>query len=95
MRREHFDRLRPVCPTCRASGRPAADLRMGPIVRAEDDDIREGVLICTEQVCQREHPIVDGIPIVVADLPSWANHQLDAVLWRSDLSAFKIGRAHV
>jgi SAM-dependent methyltransferase len=46
------------------------------------------VLICTEQLCQREHPIVDGIPIVVSDLPSWAAHQLDAVLWRSDLSAF-------
>jgi SAM-dependent methyltransferase len=39
-------------------------------------------------MCQREHPIVDGIPIVVSDLPSWAAHQLDAVLWRSDLSAF-------
>ena len=39
-------------------------------------------------MCQREHPIVDGIPIVVSDLPSWASHQLDAVLWRSDLSAF-------
>ena len=88
MRREHFERLRPVCPTCRAIGRPAAELRLGAIVRAEDDDIREGVLICTEQACQREHPIVDGIPILVSDLPSWATHQLDAVLWRSDLSAF-------
>lgn len=88
MLREHFDRLRPRCPTCRAAGRSAAELRLGPIVRAEGDDIREGVLICTEQACQREHPIVDGIPIVVADLPSWAVHQLDAVLWRSDLSPF-------
>ena len=88
MRREHFERLRPVRPTCRAVGRPAAELRLGAIVRAEDDDIREGVLICTEPACQREHPIVDGIPILVSDLPSWATHQLDAVLWRSDLSAF-------
>jgi SAM-dependent methyltransferase len=88
VRREHFDRLRPVCPTCRASGRPAAELRLGAIVRAEDDDVREGVLICTESLCQREHPIIDGIPIVVADLASWTSHQLDAVLWRSDLSAF-------
>ena len=88
MRREHFERLRPVCPTCRASGRIAAELRLGTIVLAEDDDIREGVLICTEQTCQREHPIVDGIPILVSDLSSWATHQLDSVLWRSDLSAF-------
>jgi len=90
VRREHFERLRPVCPTCRASGRPAADLRLGAIVVVDrnDEDIREGVLICTEPLCQREHPIIDGIPIVVADLPAWASHQLDAVLWRSDLSAF-------
>jgi SAM-dependent methyltransferase len=88
VRREHFERLRPVCPTCRAAGRPASELRLGPIIRADADDIREGVLMCAEQLCQREHPIVDGIPIVVSDLPSWATHQLDAVLWRSDLSAF-------
>jgi SAM-dependent methyltransferase/uncharacterized protein YbaR (Trm112 family) len=88
VRREHFDRLRPVCPTCRANGRSASALRLAATVRVEDDDIREGVLICTEPTCQREHPIVDGIPIVVSDLSSWATHQLDAVLWRSDLSAF-------
>jgi SAM-dependent methyltransferase/uncharacterized protein YbaR (Trm112 family) len=88
VRREHFERLRPVCPTCRASGRPGSDLRLGPVIRAEGDDIREGVLRCAEPLCQREHPIIDGIPIVVSDLQSWAAHQLDAVLWRSDLSTF-------
>ena len=31
---------------------------------------------------------MDGIPIVVSDLQSWATHQLDAVMWRQDLSAF-------
>src|SRR5262249_20939978 len=35
-----------------------------------------------------EHPIIDGIPVVVSDLQSWASHQLEAVLWRDDLSAF-------
>jgi SAM-dependent methyltransferase/uncharacterized protein YbaR (Trm112 family) len=77
-----------VCPTCRASGRAAAELRLGAVIRADGDEVREGVLLCTEPLCQREHPIIDGIPVVVADLPSWAAHQLDAVLWRSDLSAF-------
>jgi SAM-dependent methyltransferase/uncharacterized protein YbaR (Trm112 family) len=88
VRREHVERLRPACPTCRVSGRPPAALELGAISRAEGDEIREGVLLCSEPMCQREHPIVDGIPIVVADLPSWASHQLDAVLWRADLSAF-------
>jgi SAM-dependent methyltransferase/uncharacterized protein YbaR (Trm112 family) len=84
--RPHYDRLQPVCPTCRASGRNAPRLQLATIVESEDDDIREGVLVCPEPACQREHPIVDGIPIVVADLQSWAAHQLDAVLWRNDLS---------
>jgi SAM-dependent methyltransferase/uncharacterized protein YbaR (Trm112 family) len=86
--RQHLERLRPVCPTCRAAGRAPAALRPGTVARSEADDIREGVLVCCEPVCQREHPIVDGIPIVVADLRSWASHQLDAVLRRHDLSPF-------
>jgi SAM-dependent methyltransferase len=61
---------------------------LGSLLRAEAGDIREGVLVCTEALCQREHPIIDGIPIVVSDLQSWAAHQLQAVLWRDDLSAF-------
>jgi SAM-dependent methyltransferase len=59
------------------------------VIRDEaEEDIREGVLVCTDPLCQREHPIIDGIPIVVSDLQSWAAHQLQAVLWREDLSAF-------
>ncbi len=88
MRREHLERLKPVCPTCRASGRAPSELRLGNIARCDGDDIREGALVCTESLCQREHPIIDGIPIVVADLQSWTSHQLDAVLRRDDLSPF-------
>jgi SAM-dependent methyltransferase len=61
-------------------------LRLGTVARSEADDIREGVLVCSEPLCQREHPVVDGIPVVVADLQSWAAHQLDAVMRRQDLS---------
>src|SRR4051794_9283389 len=48
----------------------------------------EGVLLCPERLCRREHPIVDGIPVLVVDLVSWAAHQLPAVLRRDDLSPF-------
>ena len=89
MRRDHLERLRPVCPTCRAVGRQALPLVLGTIVRSEpDDDVLEGVLVCPNQACQREHPIIDGIAVVVPDLQSWASHQLDAVLRRDDLSSF-------
>ena len=73
---------------CRASGRQPQRLVPGTIVRAEDDDILEGVLLCPERMCRREHPIIDGIAVVVTDIVSWASHQLDAVLRRDDLSPF-------
>jgi SAM-dependent methyltransferase len=64
-------------------------LVVGTIVRCEpDEDILEGVLVCPNPECQREHPIIDGIAVVVPDLQSWASHQLDAVVRRDDLSSF-------
>src|SRR5581483_9391647 len=83
-----LDRLAPVCPTCRSLGRPGAQLTLGTIARSHDDDVLEGALLCPEPLCQREHPIIDGIPVVVADLQSWALHQFDAVMRREDLSPF-------
>jgi SAM-dependent methyltransferase/uncharacterized protein YbaR (Trm112 family) len=88
VQREHLERLRPLCPTCRAVGRQAQPLLLGTLVCVEGDDVLEGVLVCPDQECQREHPIIDGIAVVVADLQSWASHQLDSVLRRADLSSF-------
>jgi SAM-dependent methyltransferase len=86
--REHLERVAPVCPSCRVAGREPAPLALGSVARAHEEDVLEGVLLCTERVCQREYPIIDGIPIVVADIESWAAHQLGAVLRRDDLSPF-------
>jgi SAM-dependent methyltransferase/uncharacterized protein YbaR (Trm112 family) len=88
VRRDHFERLRPVCPACRALNREAPVLTLGTVARAEGDDILEGVLLCPERICQCEHPIIDGIPILVGNIESWFSHQMDAVLRRQDLSAF-------
>lgn len=91
MLRAHFERLRPLCPACRSAGRPPARLVLGEVANEEDDDIREGVLVCSEPLCRCEHPIIDGIPVVVSDIGSWASHQLASVLRRDDLSAFTEG----
>jgi SAM-dependent methyltransferase len=88
VRRAHFERLSPVCPTCAAQEREPARLELGTVAREDGEDVLEGVLVCTDTACLREHPIIDGIPVVVADLASWASHQLDAVLRREDLSPF-------
>jgi SAM-dependent methyltransferase/uncharacterized protein YbaR (Trm112 family) len=88
VREEHLQRLRPVCPACRAAGRDDAPLDLGTVAKRAGADILEGVLLCPVRLCRREHPIVDGIPILVADLGSWAAHQLPGVLRRDDLTPF-------
>jgi SAM-dependent methyltransferase len=85
-----LEQLGLVCPTCRSFGRPPPPLALGTIARAltspDGDDVIEGALVCPG--CMREHPIIDGIAVVVADAKSWAEHQLDPILRRSDFSPF-------
>jgi SAM-dependent methyltransferase/uncharacterized protein YbaR (Trm112 family) len=88
VRGRHLERLAPVCPACRAAGRGDTPLELGTVARSDGDEVIEGVLLCPERRCRREHPIVDGIPVLVLDIASWAEHQLDSVLRRDDLSAF-------
>ncbi len=86
MFRAQLDALGLICPVCRLQGRGEQPIRLGVTLRAEGDDIIEGALVCDEPACRREHPIIDGIAVVVANLGGWAQHQLDAVLRREDLS---------
>ncbi len=87
---QHFERLRPLCPYCRVVRQLESPLRIGQIAREEDGEILEGALLCTQLLCQREHPIIDGIPVLVADPSSWAATQLNSVLCRDDLTPFTL-----
>jgi len=68
----------------------APQLELGTIARAlatpDGDEVVEGALVCP--ACLREHPIVDGIVVAVVDGKSWAEHQLDPIMRRHDLSPF-------
>ena len=88
MFRHHFERLRPVCPLCRLSRGVESFLTIGKVAVEEDGEILEGSLICSNRNCLREHPIVDGIPVVLADASSWLNNQILGVFRREDLSYF-------
>jgi SAM-dependent methyltransferase/uncharacterized protein YbaR (Trm112 family) len=81
VRREHFESLRPVCPLCRV-----ATLAVTHVAREADDDLLEGILGCTSPDCQREYPIVDGIPVIVAAIRGWLAANPLQVLQRDDLS---------
>lgn len=47
--------------------------------------ILEGVLVCTSPSCLHEYPVIDGIPILVADLRTFMTQNMFAALARQDL----------
>jgi SAM-dependent methyltransferase/uncharacterized protein YbaR (Trm112 family) len=86
MRLRHFETLKPQCPVCRRTLGEANALALGTVLRREGDLIVEGVLLCTNSACQREYPILDGIPMIVAGLRELLSDNLFAVMMRDDLS---------
>lgn len=56
-------------------------------MREENGAIVEGLLLCTNPQCQCEHPIIDGIPIIVADLRTFISQNIAAIASRDDFSA--------
>ncbi|HEV7485310.1 MAG TPA: methyltransferase domain-containing protein [Thermoanaerobaculia bacterium] len=81
MRRGHFEALRPICIVCHS-----APLAISSAIRETDDDILEGIAACTNGDCLREYPIIDGIPIFVANIRAWLSANPLQVLMRDDLS---------
>ena len=90
MRREVFEAIGPICPTCRGEER-AYPLALAWAIREEDGHVIEGVIQCTNPHCYREYPIVDGVPMLVAGLRSYMSHSSLGVLARDDLSPDLMG----
>ena len=85
MRRELFERIGPVCPTCR-DGERAHPLRIAWVIREEDGHIVEGLIQCPNPHCYREYPILDGVPMLLAGIRAYMDHSALGVLTRTDLS---------
>jgi SAM-dependent methyltransferase/uncharacterized protein YbaR (Trm112 family) len=83
MRRGHLEALRPVCPVCRAG----APLSLAYVSKEEDGHIVEGLLRCPAPSCQREYPILDGLPLLLADLRGYVSGAIDQIAAREDLDA--------
>lgn len=86
MRIEHYETLRPVCPRCRVGLPQPAPLTLASTARRKNCVIFEGTLTCTNPHCGITYPIIDGIPIIVPDLPKFLNDSLYAITVRQDLS---------
>lgn len=86
MRRRHFDTLSPICPVCRTGEDTSFPLRVAQVIREDREDIIEGVLHCTNANCLREYPVIDGIPLIVANIRQYVSDQLAGIFARHDLS---------
>ena len=61
-------------------------MQLATITREEAGHILEGVLHCPQAECQREFPIIDGVPLIVANLRQYVADNLVALIARGDLT---------
>jgi SAM-dependent methyltransferase/uncharacterized protein YbaR (Trm112 family) len=81
----HFEKLKPLCPVCRSAGHESL-LTIRAVLKEGKDSIREGILVCSNHQCLSEYPVLDGIPIIVANLRTYISHNILPVLFRDDLT---------
>ena len=86
MRQSHFYNLNPLCPVCNTQHDNTEYLQICNVIREEKSDIIEGTLRCPNPACGSVYPIIDGIPILVADLTQYLHQHAHEILWRQDLS---------
>lgn len=83
MRLAHFHALRPVCPACRLTG-TLAPLGLACVEEERNEDVRSGLLGC--ESCGTRYPILDGLPVLVADLNRFLSDNLFYLAMRRDLT---------
>lgn len=75
-----------MCPVCRGSS-SQHPLRISRADRGSDDDLIEGILVCPNAQCQREYPVIDGVPLIVPEIRGYVAQQSHALWARDDLGA--------
>lgn len=91
MRLEIFEELAPVCPRCLHGGAGEH-----PVILAERAEERagrlwHGILHCSNGACWMEFPVIDGVPVLVADPPAFLQGARAHVLARDDLPETMVG----
>lgn len=60
-------------------------LRLASVLREQGDIVLEGALHCSNSQCQREYPIIDGIPLILTGLREYVVNNMLPILRREDL----------
>ena len=85
MRIGHLEAFAPVCPACRVRGDGAHPITLGEVFEARGGHVLQGMLRCSHEACQREYPIIDGVPLLLAQIRDQLSGQALGVLMRDDL----------
>jgi len=86
MRIEHFETLKPICPRCYGQNNVIAPLILSHIEKEYGNNIIEGLLLCTNDICQSEYPVIHGIPIIVPHIKEYLKNNFLAITASSTLS---------
>ena len=70
---------------CRLAGRPDSPLGLSRVAAEGDGHVIEGLLQCPSRECLREYPIIDGVPLVIADIRAYVTANIGAINARDDL----------
>jgi SAM-dependent methyltransferase len=84
MKYRHFAAFAPVCGVCRQVSGTEHSLQLSRVMAEEQDDVLEGLLLCPG--CQREYPILDGIPLLLPGLRAYVEQNIFHLICRDDLS---------
>ncbi len=85
MRRGHFRAFAPHCPRCAAAGAGRHALVLAAVLAERGEDVLAGLLHCPNPACRHEYPIIDGIPVILPELPAHLAAQGLALMLRADL----------
>ncbi len=85
MRRQHFAAWAPHCPICARDRGQSPALLLTKITAETRDDVEAATLVCANGSCRAEFPIIDGIPVIMADLRHHLGERAVELLLRDDL----------
>jgi SAM-dependent methyltransferase/uncharacterized protein YbaR (Trm112 family) len=83
LRYRHFETLRPLCPVCLHGQKENHALEIAFIAKESPGILWEGILTCTNPACRHEYPVLDGIPIILADPRTYITNNLLSLVSRS------------
>lgn len=84
MRETVFDTVAPVCPRCLHGAETRSPLLIAERLETRGEHLWHGTLHCSNPSCWLEFPVIDGIPVIVAD-PASALSNAQTQLLRRDM----------